>query len=291
MAISPVWPAIDVLLPAYNGGAYIREQIQSILDQDYGGLLRIHVRDDGSNDNTVAVVQHMQALALPPQRQLHLLQRATGVSGVSSNVSALIKAVIAQAEYVALADQDDVWLPYKLRMQMEAMQQAESAQSTGIATALLICTDLTVVDTQLKPLHPSLWRLQKLDPSWAKHWQDLLVQNMVTGCTTLLNKTALAVILPIPTTRGLFHDHWMAAAVAYSGQVIPLAEQTVLYRQHGHNVEAAQHFNLAYGWHKLKQLRHITQRGQHLAAALNQPRSALFIMWHKLRLGLARFFL
>lgn len=290
MALNTDWPAIDVLLPAYNGGAYIREQLQSIIDQDYAGVLRIHVRDDGSSDDTVAVVQQMQALPLPSQRQLHLTQRTSGEGGVSHNVSALLQAVQDEAEYIALADQDDVWLPHKLRCQMQTMLAAEQASSIGIKP-VLICTDLTVVDAQLNPLHHSLWQLQKLDPAWAARWQDLLVQNMVTGCTTLFNKAAMTVILPMPTEAGIFHDHWMATAVAYAGHVLPLPEQTVLYRQHGHNVEAAQPFNWVYGWHKLKQLRHITQRSQHMALALNQPCSALFIMWHKLRLGLGRFFL
>ncbi len=48
-------PPIEVLLAAYNGAAFIREQIQSILDQDYDGLITIHVRDDGSTDHTVAL--------------------------------------------------------------------------------------------------------------------------------------------------------------------------------------------------------------------------------------------
>ena len=278
-------PAIDVLLPAYNGAAYIREQIQSILDQDYSGLLRIHVRDDGSSDDTVAVVQRLQALPLPPQRQLYLTQRTAGSAGVSHNIFALLQQIQHSAEYVALADQDDVWRPDKLHIQMQAMQAAE------LKEPVLICTDLTVVDAQLRPLYPSLWQAQKLNPAWAKNWQDLLVQNMVTGCTTLFNQAALGVILPLPTQSGIFHDHWIGTAVAYSGQVIPLAEPTVLYRQHGHNVEAAQHINWAYCWQKLKQLRHITQRSQHIAAALNQPRSALYIMWHKLRLNVARLFL
>lgn len=291
--MTPVYPAIDVLLPAYNGAAYIGEQIQSIIDQDYAGLLRIHVRDDGSSDDTVAVVQQIQALPLPTQRQLQLLQRTQGEGGVSPNISALLQAVQTETEvsYIALADQDDVWLPYKLRVQMEAMLAAEAAQSTASARSpLLICTDLTIVTTQLEPLHASMWQLQKLDPKWAKRWQDLLVQNMVTGCTTLFNQAALKVILPLPTTAGIFHDHWIATAVAYYGQVIPLAEQTVLYRQHDDNVVGAQAFTAQRAGHKLKQLRLIAQRSQIMAHALGHSPSLSRLIWHKLRLGLKRLF-
>lgn len=285
-------PPIDVLLPAYNGAAFIREQIQSIIDQDYAGQLRIHVRDDGSSDDTVATVQQIMAQSLKPLRQLYLTQRTDGVGGVSLNISALIHNVQDSANYIALADQDDVWLPYKLRIQMQAMLQAEAKSSPpNRARPLLICSDLTVVDAQLQPLHHSFWALQKLNPKWVQRWQDLLVQNMVTGCTTLFNKAAIAVIMPIPLTNGIFHDHWIGTAVAYYGRVIALPEQTLLYRQHGDNVVGAHAFDAHHQQRKLKQLKQITQRSQQIAAQLGQSRSASFIMWNKFRLNVARFFL
>lgn len=287
-------PPIEVLLAAYNGAAFIREQIQSILDQDYDGLITIHVRDDGSTDHTVALVQEMMHQPLPPQRQLCLLQRTTGVGGLSANLSALICAVLDSdsdsdsGRYLALADQDDIWLPYKLRLQMRALLSAETRSPAG--TPLLICTDLTVVDAQLRPLHHSFWQFQKLNPEWAHKWQTLLVQNMMTGCTSLFNVAAAKVIVPMPTAHGVFHDHWMATAVAYYGQVIPLAEQTVLYRQHGSNVVGAQTFNLQQVRRKLGQLNLIVQRSQAIAHALGQPRHTTYLLWHKFCIGFKRVF-
>lgn len=281
------YPAIDVLLAAFNGAAFIQAQIQSILDQDYNGMIRIIIRDDGSTDNTVALIQAIQQTALPNQRHIHLLERTSGQGSVSTNFAALIEA--ATADYMALADQDDVWMPYKLRIQMDQLLDAE--KQYGAATPLLVCSDLTVVDAQLQPLHHSFWQLQKLDPAWAKSSADLLVQNVVTGCTTLFNRAAKSVILPIPTENGVFHDHWMAAAVAHHGYVIPLHEQTVLYRQHGNNVEAAHAFDGGYQRQKLAQLGRIIQRSQSIAKALQQPKGRTALVWHKLRLNLKRLFL
>lgn len=280
-------PAVDVLLAAYNGAAFIEAQIQSILAQDYQGMIRILIRDDGSSDQTVAIVQRLHAQSLPANRCLVLLQRTDSHAGVSANFSALIAQ--ATAPYVALADQDDVWLPYKIRLQIQAITQAETEAPKP--TPLLVCSDLTVVDAQLRPLADSLWRWQRLDPRWAQSWQSLLVQNMVTGCTTLFNQAALAVILPFPSVPGVFHDHWMATAVAFHGQIVALPEQMVLYRQHGQNVEAAQTLTPAYLQQKTAQIRTIIQRSQAMAQQLGVPRAFWSLLWRKLRLNLGRFFL
>ena len=280
------YPAIDVLLAAYNGGLYIEEQIHSILQQSYPGMIRILVRDDGSSDQTVALVRSLSACPLPNNRQIVLFERTTGVGHVTENFAQLI--ALAKAPYMALADQDDVWLPHKLEIQMQAMQQLEHQFG---AVPLLVCTDLSVVDAQLQPIADSFWALQRLNPTWINDWRDLLVQNMVTGCTSLFNQAALAVILPIPTHLGVFHDHWIATAICLHGQAVALAQPTVLYRQHGRNVEAAHAFTANYAWRKCMHLRTIIQRSQAMACQLQQPIPFWSLMWRKLRLNLGRLFL
>ena len=279
-------PAIDVLLAAYNGGLYIEEQIHSIVQQRYEGMVRILVRDDGSSDDTVAIVRRLMAAPLPDNRQLLLFERTEGVGHVTTNFARLIE--LSAAPYLALADQDDIWLPNKLCLQMQAMQQREAQFG---AIPLLICSDLTVVDSTLQPIADSFWALQRLNPTWINDWRDLLVQNMVTGCTSLFNRAALAVILPIPSELGVFHDHWIATAIALHGQVVALPEATVWYRQHGNNVEAAHAFNPAYAGRKLTRLFAIIQRSQAVALQLGQPVSFAALAWRKLKLNCSRFFL
>lgn len=286
--MTPSLPAVDVLLATFNGGQYLAEQIDSILQQDYAGPIRVLIRDDGSSDETPAVIeQYLNAPLAAHRSLLWLAKEENSATGVSSNFAALIAA--ADAPYMALADQDDVWLPYKIRLQMTKMQQTESQH--GHTTPLLICTDLTLVDRNLQPVASSMWQHQKLNPKWATQWQHLLVQNMVTGCTTLFNQAAKAVILPIPTAYGLFHDHWMATAVACKGKVIPMAEQTVLYRQHGQNVEAAQRFDHTYRRHKIASIGQIVRRSYFMAEQLQTPVSAYRLLWRKLRLNIGRLFL
>ena len=278
--------AIDVLLAAYNGALYIEEQIRSILQQHYAGMIRILVRDDGSTDATVAIVRQLMAQPLPANRQIELFERTEGVGHVTTNFAQLL--ALSSAPYLALADQDDVWLPHKLATQMQAMHALE--QQCG-AIPLLVCSDLRVVDSALTLINDSFWGLQKLNPIWINDWRDLLVQNVVAGCTSLFNRAALDVILPMPTQLGVFHDHWIATAICLHGRAVALAEPTILYRQHGRNVEAAHTFTLAYAGRKIQSLFTIIRRSQAMALQLGQRLSFSSLVWRKLKLNFSRFFL
>ena len=280
------YPAIDVVLAAFNGEHYIKAQIQSILEQDYAGLIRILVRDDGSTDATVAIVRQLITTSLPAQRQIHVFERTSGQGNVTENFAQLLS--LSEAPYVALADQDDIWLPHKLRTQMAAMQRLEHQFADG---PLLVCTDLRVVDAELNQLADSFWALQKLNPTWINDWRNLLVQNMVTGCTILINRAAVIAVQPIPVQLKLFHDHWIAIVVSLYGHALALPEATVLYRQHGRNVEAAHRFSYAYVSRKLTQLLSISKRSQAAARQLRQPISFIALVWRKIKLNIGRFFL
>ena len=105
-------PAIAVLLATYNGSAHCRAQIASILWQQ-GVDIHLYVRDDGSRDTTLDILQEW-ALRYP--KQLTIIHNE-GISTGSANGSffkLLASVDFASYDFVALADQDDVWTPYKL---------------------------------------------------------------------------------------------------------------------------------------------------------------------------------
>ena len=97
---------IDVILPAYNGAGVIRSALESALAQDVP--LRIIVVDDGSSDDSAAI-----ARSYGP-RVTVISQANQGVSGARNTGLAA-----AQAPYVALLDQDDIWQPGKLARQLD----------------------------------------------------------------------------------------------------------------------------------------------------------------------------
>jgi hypothetical protein len=221
-------PSIDVLLAAYNGARYLRPQIESVLNQKDVSF-RILVRDDGSADETPAVIEHYRRLR--PDRIIRL--SGSDHLGAVGNFAHLLRE--AKAPYVALSDQDDVCVPHKLRTLLNAMRDLEIR--FGVGTPLLVHSDLTVVDEQLRERHSSFWRYSGFDPrdtSLAR----LLVKNTVTGCASLVNRALIELALPIPQAA-LVHDYWLALVTSAAGHLGIVEEPLMAYRQHARNTIGA----------------------------------------------------
>jgi hypothetical protein len=216
---------IEVVLPTYNGAPYLEAQLASIHAQSRCPS-RVLLRDDGSNDGTLQLIQGMQ------ERYGTWLQvvPADGNLGCTANVNRLLEATTAP--YVALADQDDVWRPDKLERSLTLIHQLE--QRHGADQPLLVHSDLELVDGEQRPLGTCYWHRQRLNPRRIA-LLDLALTNVVTGCTALLNRSLLDLALPIPP-EALMHDWWLALVASARGRVEVVSPPGVLYRQHGYNV-------------------------------------------------------
>jgi glycosyltransferase involved in cell wall biosynthesis len=216
-----------VLLSSYNGARFIAEQIESIRRQT---LVRwtLMVRDDGSSDETVSILESLAAA----EPRMVLLRDGRGNLGPAQSFGTLMQAALdAGAEYVALADQDDIWHPDKLEYELETLRTREAA--VGRAVPLLVHSDLAVVDEELRSIHESFLDFQRLMPDRGALLPRLLTQNFVTGCTTVINRALLRVVLPLPEV--VMHDWWLALCAASLGEILWCPRATVLYRQHGRN--------------------------------------------------------
>jgi rhamnosyltransferase len=221
-----------ILLSSFNGHKFISDQINSIRRQTYSDWTLL-IRDDRSSDNTVALVE---SIARQDQR-IRLLRDTKGNLGPAANFGVLLShALQSGARYVALADQDDVWLPTKLAHEMELLRDQEAA--VGPATPLLVHSDLAVVREDLSLLHRSFLEFQGIRHQSSAPLPRLLVQNFVTGATVLLNRALLEVAVPVPQV--IMHDWWLALCAAALGRLLYLPESTVLYRQHGSNAQGSQ---------------------------------------------------
>lgn len=229
---------IEILLATFGGATFLCEQLDSLFAQTCQDF-RILVRDDGSTDDTVTILQryaglHPGRLELTPSDGQHL--------GASGSFARLLKE--SRAPYVMFCDQDDVWMSDKVEVTLAAMHDLE--RDHGARTPLLVSTDLKVVDDRLDAISESFWGYQRIHPTRLKHLSRVLVQNFATGCTVMLNRALAELALPIPT-EAIMHDWWLALVATRFGRAQTLDRPTVLYRQHGRNDVGARRWRFTTG--------------------------------------------
>ena len=227
---------VTVLLCTYNGAAYVRAQLQSILDQTVQDL-HVVVSDDGSTDETLAIVGAMAAAH--PGRITILRQDPPTGSAQRHFLKLLVERAYDVADYIMLSDQDDVWLPEKVEKTLARMQADEAAcRAAGEAHAsILVHCDSRIVDRALREIAPSFVAYQKMTPSRCQ-LQQLLVQNNVVGGALMMNRALAECITEIPA-HCVMHDQWIALVASAFGHIDFVPEALYLYRQHGDNVLGA----------------------------------------------------
>jgi glycosyltransferase involved in cell wall biosynthesis len=211
---------LAILLATHNGAPFLENLLESVLSQTRQAI--IFVRDDGSGDNTPEIL-------LSRANQLVLLNDSLGNVGIVENFNILAKAT--DASYLAFADQDDIWESEKLALQMDLMLRME--KQYGQDMPVLIHSDLAVCDSLLHVVDPSLWRFQRLNPC-VQSFSRLLVQNNITGCTMLINKSLKDLAFPVPQAA-VMHDWWLALVASAAGKIGFVSRPLVRYRQHDTN--------------------------------------------------------
>ena len=236
---------ITVLLAVYNGEKYLKEQIESILNQSVKDI-KIIIRDDGSTDASCDIIESY--CNDYPDKISCLRGKPTG--SAQKNFAGLLEN--CDSEYIMFCDQDDVWLPQKIEKTLVAMQNAEQNGKK----AVLVHTDLKVVSETLDEISPSFFDFQKLlqdDITLPK----LLVQNYVTGCTVMINSALKEKCAKIPDDC-IMHDWWLALVAILFGDIVCVNVATMLYRQHsGNQVGAKASYGLSFIKRKLATLNEV----------------------------------
>ena len=220
---------IDILLASYNGEKYIAEQIESIMGQTYKDFTLI-INDDASTDGTCDIIE--KYIAEYPER-IKLYRSETPSGSAKNNFFSMSRYVTS--DYIMFADQDDVWLPNKVELSMEAMEKLQSKHPNR---PLLVHTDLKVVTEDLKCIHESFKRYVKISYGESDFTKArLFMENHVTGCTTLMNRKLFELCFRsgLDTTHVRMHDWWIGITAAFFGEIGYVTTPTILYRQHSDN--------------------------------------------------------
>ena len=238
-------PAISVVLCTYNGEEFIEEQLRSILNQTLMPQVII-VSDDGSTDSTLALVK---GIAKTSRKEIRwdIRTRAAPLGAAENFGSAL---PLATGDFIALSDQDDVWVADKLEVMSQQLSENPSL--------LLIHSDARLIDAEGVPgasLMSTLRITRGERNNLARGFaiKALLRRNLVTGAAVVLRKELLDDALPLP--KGWVHDEWLGLIAALRGGLAFNARALIDYRQHGNNQIGANKTDVAMAQSRLQETR------------------------------------
>lgn len=263
---------VAVIMPVYQGGVYLKSQIDSILGQTYSDF-HLYIRDDGSSDDSLRIIESYAR----HDRRVKIVESHSVRLGLTGSIKHLLSAV--REETVFFADQDDVWLDFKI----EAML-ARFPRTAGPSMPAVVFSDLEVVDSNLKLIAPSFWEMRGIKPVNLK-FRHVIRRNCVAGCACAINQSMLNMARKMPDDA--VHDWWIAGVAAQQGILVPVYEQLVLYRQHKSNTIGAKPGGLAgisflakSPWHRKQYIFQLHKSLIHHKAFLNHPDFSLKIVDH-----------
>lgn len=230
---------IAVLLSTYNGGLYLSEQLDSIINQTCQDYV-IYIRDDGSTDNTIDIIKsycqkYPQKVVCVDDPQKHR----------GANYSFLWLLGTIKSDYYMFCDQDDIWLPNKIEISYLTIKKVED-ESGNIP--ILVHTDMKVVDENLNIISESLYKEMKIKPQIVDNSFNFMgVCSCGPGCSMIFNNYAKDVSLQHENLNDVpMHDWWVAINTVKNGIIRFIAEPTMLYRQHHSNTVGASNVNSAF---------------------------------------------
>jgi glycosyltransferase involved in cell wall biosynthesis len=210
---------ISIALATYNGEKYLREQLDSIYAQTYK-LLEVVVTDDCSTDDTITILQEYQ--------QKYRLKYFINdyVLGFVKNFERAIS--LCEGDYIALSDQDDVWLPRKIEILYNEMIACEISNPDK---SIIVHHDVYIVDESLKNNHIKFINCR----GKVFGLNNLLFGNpKVQGASSMFNRKLKEICFPLPVNVPL-HDLYISYVCACFGIRKFISEPLMLYRQHSNN--------------------------------------------------------
>lgn len=210
---------VAVLLATYQGERFLEAQMASLVSQDVERL-DIIASDDGSTDGTLAILRAWEQRWA--KGKFEIVER--GGHDFAANFRSMLARTDIDADYVAFADQDDVWDADKLSTAIAALGQEPVLGLYGSRTRL--------VDAALRPMGFS--PLFERPP----HFRNAIVQNFAGGNTMVMNRFAHALVSESARRTGFVsHDWWCYLMISGAGgRVIYDPVPHIAYRQHEGNL-------------------------------------------------------
>lgn len=252
---------VHIIMAAYNGAAYLKEQIESIRENSFTDWV-LWIFDDGSVDGT----ENLAGEQVVKDKERIRYIRNEKNKGVTRNFLDGVKTVLKEQadvikeetdNYFMFCDQDDFWMPDKIEKTLRVMKRYEKKYSKKLP--LVVFTDAAITDEKLTVINPSFHKSNHLNTG-KLDLPHMMMENKLIGCTVMFN-TALAMKLTIIPENARYHDWWIGLLGAAFGHMVYIPAPTLYYRQHSGNVVGNQDF---YGYAKKRM------------AAIGEQKKALF---------------
>lgn len=202
-------PLISVVLCTYNGELYLDEQLKSLLNQTYSNI-EVVVSDDASTDGTKNILKEYEQ-----QKGFRIYYQTENLGYIQNFAFALSKA---SGSFIALCDQDDIWLPNKIQTLYKCFEKDD----------LLVYSDSLLIDKDGKSMQKKLSHIRNMYSG--KETKGFLLFNVVWGHTLMMRKDLLQHALPIP--QSIPHDIWLAYKAATMSGIKYCKQVLTHYRQH-----------------------------------------------------------
>lgn len=212
-------PLVSILLAVYKPNEkWLIEQLISLNEQSYENL-NLYVYDDCPNHQVDERLFEKYITNFD-----YKIIRGNVNRGSNKAFEELTK--IADGEYFAYCDQDDIWEKDKISLMMKKFNEED---------VTLVCCDLSIIDDNSKKTHESIRDIRKriVYKSGDGLAKDLLISNFVTGCAMIVRREIA--LIAIPFINELIHDQWISIISSINGKIEFVDKQLVRYRQHRNN--------------------------------------------------------
>lgn len=212
-------PLVSIVVATYNGDLFLSEQLESIKNQIYENF-EIIISDDASTDSTFEIINSF--VKNNPDLIIKLNFNKKNLGYVKNFEKAIS---LSNGNYIALCDQDDIWMPEKLSKCIDNLENTK---------ALAIFTNAKIINDKGDYTNDTLFSLVKFEPE-IDHISPsfFYLQNCATGCTMVINRALLETAIPFP--ESLPHDWWLAYQASFLNSLIYTDDYLIKYRLHNNN--------------------------------------------------------
>ena len=215
---------VVIIMATYNGEKYIKEQLESIINQTYSNW-KLIIHDDNSTDKTMDILYEYK---IKYKEKIEIIDDKIVFKSAKKNFMHLLNIVKNEEfEYALFCDQDDIWVNNKIEIMLDY------ARKENREIPIVIHSDSRLIDANDNVIGESFNESSKLHKE-RKDFLSIYLWNIAQGCSMMINKKCFDFI-DINIEKIIMHDWWICIIASIFGSIVYINKQLIDYRQHDNN--------------------------------------------------------